>query len=145
MVEFTIPGAPVPQGRPRAGKNRGKTIMYDPKESKDYKRYVSIIARQHAPKTMLEGPLSVRMKIYREIPKSTTKKDRALISEGIKRPVTKPDTDNYAKAVLDACNGIIFQDDSQVTDLYASKFYSDNPRVELQIQEIDIYGIVEDI
>lgn len=140
MIEFIIPGDPVPQGRPRAGRAGRRIVMYDPKESREYKRYVSLIARQHAPKTLLKGPLSVEMKIYRKIPKSTTKKDRALISEGIKRPVTKPDTDNYTKSVLDALNGIIYKDDSQVTDLYASKYYSDNPRVELKIQEIDIYG-----
>ena len=142
MISFVIPGSPVPQGRPRAGRNGRKIVMYDPKESKDYKEYVSLIARQYAPKIQLEGALSVRIKIYREIPKSTTKKDRALISEGIKRPITKPDTDNYVKSVLDALNGIIFKDDSQVTDLYASKFYSDNPRVEVHVQEIDIYGEV---
>lgn len=140
MIEFIIPGDPVPQGRPRAGRAGRRIVMYDPKESREYKRYVSLIARQHAPKTLLKGPLSVEMKIYRKIPKSTTKKDRALISEGIKRPVTKPDTDNYTKSVLDALNGIIYKDDSQVTDLYASKYYSDNPRVELKIQEIDIFG-----
>ncbi len=142
MIEFTIPGEPVSQGRPRAGKRRGKTVMYDPKESKDYKQYVSLIARQHAPKTVLEGALSVRMKIFRPIPKATTKKDRALISEGIKRPVVKADIDNYSKSVLDALNNIIYKDDSQVVDLYASKYYSDNPRVEIKIQEIDILGEV---
>ncbi|WP_405103081.1 RusA family crossover junction endodeoxyribonuclease [Oceanobacillus sp. FSL H7-0719] len=145
MISFVIPGIPIPQGRPRAGRNGRKIVMYDPKESKDYKEYVSLIAKQHAPKTALEGPLSVRVKIYREIPKSTTKKDRALISEGNKRPITKPDTDNYVKSVLDALNGIIFKDDSQVTDLYASKFYSDDPRVEVHVQEIDIFGVVDDI
>ena len=113
--------------------------MYDPKQSKDYKQFVSLIARQHAPKTKLEGALSVRMKIYRQIPKSTTKKDRALFLAGIKRPVVKPDIDNYTKGVLDALNNIIYHDDSQVVDLYASKFYSDKPRVELEVREIDVY------
>jgi len=140
VVKFTIPGECVPQGRPRAGKTKyGKIVMYDPKQSKDYKQFVSLIARQHAPKTKLEGALSVRMKIYRQIPKSTTKKDRALFLAGIKRPVVKPDIDNYTKGVLDALNNIIYHDDSQVVDLYASKFYSDKPRVELEVREIDVY------
>ena len=140
MISFTIPGECVPQGRPRAGKTKyGKIVMYDPKQSKDYKQFVSLIARQHAPKTKLEGALSVRMKIYRQIPKSTTKKDRALFLAGIKRPVVKPDIDNYTKGVLDALNNIIYHDDSQVVDLYASKFYSDKPRVELEVREIDVY------
>lgn len=142
MVKFTIPGDPIPQGRPRAGKNRGKIVMYDPRESKEYKRYVSLIARQHAPKVLLEGALSMRMKIYRNIPKSTTKKDRALISEGIKRPITKPDNTNYAKGIEDALNGIIYKDDSQIVDLQIQKYYSDDPRVEVRVQEIDVYGEV---
>jgi len=140
MVEFTIPGEPVAQGRPRAGKTRyGKTIMYDPQNSRDYKQFVGLVARQHAPKTKLEGALSVRMKIYRQIPKSTTKKNRALFLAGIKRPVVKPDIDNFTKGVLDALNNIIYHDDSQVVDLNASKYYSDKPRVEIEIREIDIY------
>lgn len=142
MVSFIVPGNPQPQGRPRAGKRGNKIIMYDPKESKEYKQYVALIAKQHAPKTLLEGPLSVRLKIYRQIPKSTTKKDRALYIEGLKRPVVKADIDNYSKSVLDAINNIIYKDDSQIVDLYASKFYSDNPRVEIEIREIDIFGEV---
>src|SRR5690625_5127181 len=117
--------------------------MYDPKESREYKRYVSLIARQHAPKTLLKGPLSVEMKIYRKIPKSTTKKDRALISEGIKRPITKPDNTNYAKGIEDALNGIIYKDDSQIVDLQVQKYYSDDPRVEVKIRELEpMEGIV---
>src|SRR5690625_2052289 len=140
MVEFKITGEHLAQGRPRAGKTRyGKTIMYDPQNSRDYKQFVGLVARQHAPKTKLEGALSVRMKIYRQIPKSTTKKNRALFLAGIKRPVVKPDIDNFTKGVLDALNHIIYTDDSQVVDLNASKYYSDNPRVELEIKEIDIY------
>ncbi|MBT2601403.1 MULTISPECIES: RusA family crossover junction endodeoxyribonuclease [unclassified Oceanobacillus] len=143
MTSFIVPGNPVSQGRPRAGKRGSKIIMYDPKESKEYKQYVALIAKQYAPKIPYEGPLSVRLKIYRQIPKSTTKKDRALYIEGIKRPVVKPDTDNYTKAVLDALNGIIFKDDSQVTDLFASKYYSDKPRIEIDIQELDMLGYME--
>ncbi|MFA1821177.1 RusA family crossover junction endodeoxyribonuclease [Virgibacillus oceani] len=135
-IEFTVPGVPVPQLRARAGKRGNKIIMYDPKESKDYKEYVALVARQHAPKKPYEGALSVNLKIYRQIPKSTTKKNRELYNAGIKRPIVKADVDNYSKSVLDSCNGIIWHDDSQVVDLYAAKYYSDNPRVEIAVKEI---------
>lgn len=33
----------------------------------------------------------------------------------------KPDVDNYAKSVMDACNGLAWEDDSQVVRLEVSK------------------------
>src|SRR5690625_2830996 len=136
MISFTIPGKPVAQGRPRAARRGNKIMMYDPKPSKDYKEYVAKIAKEYAPEEPTEAALGVQMKIYREIPKSTTKKDRKLINEGLKRPVVRPDTDNYTKAILDALNGIIYKDDSQIVDLKASKYYSDDPRVEIKIEAL---------
>ena len=136
MISFTIPGKPVAQGRPRAARRGNRIMMYDPKPSKDYKEYVAKIAKEYAPEEPTEAALGVQMKIYREIPKSTTKKDRRLINEGLKRPVVRPDTDNYTKAILDALNGIIYKDDSQIVDLKASKYYSDNPRVEIKIEAL---------
>ena len=136
MVSFTIPGNPVAQGRPRAARRGNRIMMYDPKPSKDYKEYVAEIAKEYAPEEPTEAALGVQMKIYREIPKSTTKKDRKLINEGLKRPVVRPDTDNYTKAILDALNGIIYKDDSQIVDLKASKYYSDDPRVEIKIEAL---------
>lgn len=135
-MQFTIPGKPEPQLRPRAVRMGNGIRMYDPKKTKDYKIFVSFIAKQHAPKILLEGALFVELKIYRQIPKRTSKKDRALMFEGIKRPITKPDTDNYTKAILDACNGIIYKDDSQVVKLIAHKYYSDDPRVEITVEEM---------
>ena len=136
MISFTIPGNPVAQGRPRAARRGNRIMMYDPKPSKDYKKHVAKIAKEYAPEKPTEAALGVQMKIYREIPKSTTKKDRKLINEGLKRPVVRPDTDNYTKAILDALNGIIYKDDSQIVDLKASKYYSDNPRVEIKIEAL---------
>lgn len=50
---------------------------------------------------------------------------------GSHRPVVKPDTDNYIKSTLDGLNGILWEDDNQIVDLVAHKYYSDNPRVEI--------------
>nr|WP_320443163.1 RusA family crossover junction endodeoxyribonuclease [Limosilactobacillus oris] len=48
----------------------------------------------------------------------------------------KPDTDNYIKSTLDGLNGLLWDDDNQIVDLVASKFYSDNPRVEIEVEEV---------
>lgn len=44
------------------------------------------------------------------------------------------DIDNYNKIILDACKGIIWEDDKQIQTLTISKFYDkNNPRIELTI------------
>lgn len=50
IIKFEIPGVPVAQARPRASTVKGRVIMYDPAESRNYKKFVALIAKQHAPK-----------------------------------------------------------------------------------------------
>lgn len=136
MIEFVIPGEAVAQGRPRASAANGTVRMYDPKKSRDFKQFVSLIASQNAPASLLEGELALRVKIYRPIPKSFSKKKTALAESGTLRPISKPDVDNYVKGVKDGCNKIIWKDDSQIVDLHVSKFYSNKPRVEVQVTSV---------
>lgn len=56
--------------------------------------------------------------------------------EGVIRPTKKPDIDNVCKIVLDSLNGIAYHDDTQVVDCQVRKFYSENPRVVVTIQDI---------
>lgn len=52
-------------------------------------------------------------------------------------PSVKPDIDNYAKAVLDAFNGVFWHDDGQVTSLHVQKHYADEgeePSMEIIIE-----------
>jgi Holliday junction resolvase RusA-like endonuclease len=51
-------------------------------------------------------------------------------------PQVKPDLDNVMKAVLDALNGVVYADDSQVINLVATKRYSTDPRVEVYVHEV---------
>jgi Holliday junction resolvase RusA-like endonuclease len=44
-------------------------------------------------------------------------------------PVKRPDLDNYMKTALDACNEIVFADDSQIVKLIANKRYGEKPRL----------------
>ncbi|AYC28704.1 RusA family crossover junction endodeoxyribonuclease [Paenisporosarcina cavernae] len=130
-ILFEIVGEPVAQGRPRAGKTaKGKTVLYDPLKSRDFKQYVQLVASQHAPSNLIEGPIVLHVDIYKSIPKALqTKPKQKLIEAGQLRPITKPDVDNYVKGVKDGMNKIIWNDDSQVVELTVRKFYSNNPKV----------------
>lgn len=136
LIVFEIPGEPIAQGRPRATSAGGRVRMYDPAKSRRYKDLVKGTAAQYAPPEPLEGALGVELKIYRPIPASYSKKEKARCKEGKRRPVVKSDLDNYAKSILDAMNGLVYKDDSQVVDLKLSKHYSDFPRAEVMIWEV---------
>lgn len=133
MIQFTVYGTPVAQGRPRASTIHGRVQMYDPAKSRDFKKYVKLVASQHRPSKLLEGALALKVIIYKPSLKSFSKKKATAAEKGELRPVTKPDVDNYVKAIKDACNKVLWHDDSQVVDLHISKYYSENPRIEITV------------
>lgn len=137
MIRFTVYGEPVAQGRPRASTANGYVQMYDPKKSRDYKNYIRLVASQNKPNKLLTGPLQLNVRIYKPTLKSFSKKKKMAAEKGEIRPVTKPDVDNYVKAIKDALKSVIWKDDSQVVDLHVSKFYSENPRIEVEIRELE--------
>jgi Holliday junction resolvase RusA-like endonuclease len=137
MIQFTVYGEPVSQGRPRATTVNGHIRMYDPKKSSDFKNYVRLVASEHRPDKLLEGPISLTVKVYKKTLKSFSKKKIAAAEAGQLRPTSKPDVDNYVKGVKDALKNVIWKDDSQVVDLHISKWYSETPRVEITIIPLD--------
>lgn len=133
MIKITIPIEPVEQARPRAVRMRRGVRLYDPAKVRNYKNELALRTRSRYNDKPLSGPLDVRLKFYRHIQRSISKKERALRLSGAHRPTVKPDTDNYIKSTLDALNGLLWADDNQIVDLTASKFYSDSPRVEIEV------------
>lgn len=136
MIEFTVTGEPVAQGRPRFSTRGSFVKAYDPAKSKDYKAYVKLVAAAAMNERSLKplgGAISVDIKAFVSVPKSKSKKFReaALIWEI--RPTKKPDCDNIAKILLDAMTGIVYEDDKQIVKLSVEKFYDEVPRVEVTI------------
>jgi Holliday junction resolvase RusA-like endonuclease len=69
--------------------------------------------------------------VYLPIPVSWSRRKRER-ARGRPTP-TRPDLDNYIKAAMDICGGIVFRDDAQVVLIGSSKMYSDNPRLEIDV------------
>ena len=71
------------------------------------------------------------------VPKSASKKKAQLMRERKIRPMKKPDFDNIGKIVCDSLNDIAYHDDAQIVDAQVRKFFSDDPRVVVTIQEAE--------
>ena len=131
MIEFTVPGIPVPKGRPRFGKGR----TYTPADTVAAERTVAIYARRACRKP-LTGALYLDVMFFMPIPKSFTKAQRRSIDAGMLRPATKPDASNLLKTVEDAMNRIVYADDNQLVSVAAGKWYSDNPRTKVEVGQL---------
>lgn len=74
----------------------------------------------HAP---TNAPCAVFVDMAYEVPKSYTKRQKAKCYSQQQQP-GKPDADNVAKAILDAMNGIVYDDDRRVISLHLLKRYA---------------------
>jgi len=130
---FEIPGEPKGKGRPRVLRSG---ITYTPAGTAAYENLVKLCYQEYCGAQKLEGAISATIDAYMTIPKSTSKKKHDLMAAGEIRPTKKPDVDNMVKCVLDALNGIAYHDDSAVAECLVRKWYSDDPRVEVTLEEI---------
>ncbi len=138
-MKLTLDIPPKPQSRPRFAKRGNFVKAYEDKDMKVWRnRCRSLIAKQYAGKSMLEGALKAKVRFYIQPPQyisKVKKNQQALLDEVI--PVDKkPDIDNYEKALYDSMSEIVFKDDGQVAMHNVGKFYSLNPRIEVEIEGI---------
>lgn len=127
---------PQQQERPRAT-GRGKFIrMYDPPKTAKFKRELKQLVRlEMQGKDKFDSAISVTIRFFRRVQKSISKREHARRTKGHVRPIVKPDLDNYIKSTLDALNGVIWTDDAVIVELNTSKWYADDPRIEIEVKE----------
>lgn len=140
MIEFKVEGKAVPQPRPRVVRMRnGQSRAYNSEKSVVYKRIVKAAALSEMNKqrlTMTDRPLSMRLTFVFAPPKSYTKKKLEAVKSGELRYTKKPDLDNLAKAILDACNNTVYKDDSQIITLSINKEYGHTDHVAVKITQL---------
>lgn len=130
-----IPIEPVEQQRPRATNRGGHISIYDPPKVKKFKKEVAEYVQQQPLPKFENVELDVHIRFYRKIQKSLTKKEWELRMTGVHRPIVKPDLDNYTKSILDALNGLVWDDDAKIVHMELDKFYSEQPRIEIEVHE----------
>ncbi len=142
IQDFIIPGNAVAKGRARTVMNRktGMSFSYTPETTVNYENYVKMCYKNNCTYFFGEDPVGMLITVYKQIPKSTSKKKRVDMESGLIKPTTKPDIDNYYKLIADALNGVAYKDDSQIVAAFVTKFYAEEPFVHVTIFQDEIGG-----
>lgn len=136
QVTFTVYGEPRGKGRPRFARTANGVRTYTPAETASYENLIKMSYINHNRGKHLSGPLEAKITGYFPIPKSTSRKRAEAMLRGSLHHTKKIDCDNLAKTVLDALNGIAYDDDKQVYRLTVEKKYAAEPRVDVTIWEV---------
>jgi len=87
---------------------------------------------------MIGGACSVDLTFFMPRPKSHYKKSGALTARAPVYPETKPDGDKLTRTVLDALEGIYYQNDSRIVDYRIRLRYAkDTPGVALYVESME--------
>lgn len=144
-INFSVPAIPIAQPRQRQRIINGKggksfASNYTPGKHpvNDFKAGVRMAACQAYQGAPLTGPLGVVVLLVFPRAKQQIWKTKPMP----RLPHTKkPDFDNCAKAVLDALNGLLFMDDSQVCCAHIEKCIAagdEQPHVQVTIETLAI-------
>lgn len=136
MITFVVDGPAVPKQRPRISGRQA----YTPKRTKDYEERVRKAFRSSYSGLMpIYGehrPVRACIEVVQQIPKSWSKSKAARAENGEIVPTSRNgDLDNIAKSILDALNGIAYEDDCQVTTLMITKRYGAAPCAVVRMEE----------
>lgn len=122
QVKLVIPGRPAAWQRARSN---GKVRFDSPEQARNKLTIGQIGAMAMQGRPPLEGPLEVTVRAYWPWPKSMSEKKRRAY--GSQFFTNRPDSDNIAKLLGDALNGIVWRDDAQIVSLHVSKAYAVTP------------------
>ena len=136
QVMFTVEGTPIGKGRPKFARRGNFVSTYTPTKTRDYETLIAEAAQKAMGSSEpLKTPVAAYIYITVPIPASYSKKRSEACLSGLERPCKKPDCDNVVKAFFDAMNGIVYQDDSQIVSIHATKRYGTVGMVEVLVKE----------
>lgn len=138
-IVFSIAGPPERKERPRASSKNSR--VYTPKKTMAAEKRIGQEAKLRMHNAGLKpflGPLKLTLIATFPIPKSWPKYVRAAAEAGKVWHVSQgaPDLDNVVKLYLDAMNGIVFHDDSQIAVITTAKKHGSPERVDVKIEEL---------
>lgn len=97
LLNITVPGDPIPKGRPRS---TSSGVTYTPPRTRAAEKVLAQVVGAAYRSEPTAAPVGVAVEFYCATRRRT-------------------DGDNLLKLVTDACNGLVYVDDSQITEWFA--------------------------
>ena len=118
-LTFKVAGAPIPKGALSYSKKHKRLYWTNSAKVKPWAKNIQIRAREamscgQEPIDMIDAPVSVRLIFIMPAHKKPS----------FSLPATKPDIDKLCRAVLDGLEGIVYTNDSRVTEIYIKERYA---------------------
>ena len=133
-IEFLIPGKAVAWARARINPYG---FHYTNDKTRAYEKMVGTLAGiAMRGGEMIEGAVSVDIAVTLSPPTALPKRVRELFMAETYPAPTGADVDNFAKAIFDGMNDVVFKDDRQVARLTVSKSYGREPHVLVRVSEL---------
>lgn len=135
MIIF-VPGDPVGKERQRHNPNNPHQRPRTPAKTREYEKRIGWAWKAaHGP--MYEGPVEISITVFLKVPKSYPKKTREAMLQGEILPTRTPDISNVLKSAEDALNKIAYHDDSQIAQVYAFRYYAEEPGLLITVGKAD--------
>lgn len=128
MISFFVPGKPIPQGSAKAFNVGGKARVFTGASNESTPlggwraRVAEFASKARGDRHVAALQIRLHLDWYLPRPK---KLEKLLRAPAISRRCG--DIDKLERSILDGLTGVIFLDDSQVTTVCKSKWYTGNP------------------
>lgn len=127
---YSVEGTPIPLARHRHSGDH----TWDSQKQQKYGTGIQLV-NQHEDRPKFQGPIQLDVTFFMPIRKSGYKAPKGGYH------LIKPDLSNLIKYIEDAATKILFDDDCIISVINAQKRYSEIPRTEFTITELEQDGI----
>ena len=138
-IYFVVYGKPQGKARPRLTRDGH---AYTPKSTRMYETHIRNTFRRETlgaydltPAFPAGTPVRLTVRVFHAMPASASRIRKQEMLDGTAPCTRKPDLDNVLKVVADALNGWAYEDDSQLTHIRASRAWSTDARLEVEVAD----------
>ncbi len=152
-IVLEVAGRPAPKGSPRIVRNKGSRKIKVLKDSDKTEMWHECVARSAAralkgrpQPAFVHQALAARLIFWFPRPSGHFSKNKSkrgqLVPSAPAHPAVKPDIDKLVRATLDPLEGIVFDNDSRIVELCATKRYLDGHHFEgayIELRSLEDY------